>query len=119
MNSRPRPRGQIAQAVPVGFGQLELQAVLAVGRAQRVRVDVRLFERRAREQLVDRPLLELDRVGLAVGGDAHQLFGQARIAVVVDAAFGDDEAGLPVADRARRPIVIVRAFTMRSSLRRR
>ena len=72
--------------------------MLAVRGAQRIGVDVWLFERGAGEQLVDRPLLEFDRISVAAGGDIHQLLGQVRIAVVVDAAFGDDEAGLAVAD---------------------
>src|ERR1700682_906519 len=74
--------------------------MLAIGGPQRIRIDVRLFEGRPREQLVDRPLLEFDGVSFAVSRDPDELFGQARLPIVVDAALGDDEAGLVVADQS-------------------
>src|SRR5262249_54383654 len=93
-------QGKVAQAPPDVFGELELESVLAVGSAERVAVDVRLLDRRASQKFVERALLELDGVGAAVGRDAHQVLGEFRIAVVVDAAFGQHETRLPLPDGA-------------------
>ena len=91
---------QITQAIPIGLGQLQLEAVLTVRCAERVGVNIRSVERGAGQQLVDRALLKLDRVSLAVGGDAHQVSGKQGITVVVDPTLGDDEAWLAIAHHA-------------------
>src|SRR5690242_15365252 len=70
--------------------------MLAVRSAKRVLVHIGPFERFAREQLVDRPLLKLNRVSLTPRGDVHELGCKARITVMVDAAFRDYETRLAV-----------------------